>query len=222
MAVYLILGAGRFGRLALARLARQDASAGFVMVDNQPRALAAARNGFPDRVTWVESDALAFLKENLGKGGPWDWLIPMVPFHVAFGWLWQGPLAAGGWEILEVPEIVGELCPTAQRGPQGELYLSLAQHLCPDDCQEPEVCPVSGEDRRVPLYERLAGLPVDGFSWRIIVSRQLAPGVGGYSPRRLTALARDLAGYQGKVLLATACRCHGVVHALARGKGGGR
>ncbi len=40
MANYLILGAGRFGRLALKRLARQDETAGFMVVDRDPAALA--------------------------------------------------------------------------------------------------------------------------------------------------------------------------------------
>ena len=36
MASYLILGTGKFGRLALTRLARQDAAASFVVVDRDP------------------------------------------------------------------------------------------------------------------------------------------------------------------------------------------
>ena len=40
MASYLILGAGKFGRLAHTRLARQDAAAGFTVVDRDPGALA--------------------------------------------------------------------------------------------------------------------------------------------------------------------------------------
>ena len=36
MARYLILGAGKFGRLALARLARQDAAAQFLVVEQRP------------------------------------------------------------------------------------------------------------------------------------------------------------------------------------------
>ena len=44
----------------------------------------------------------------------------------------------------------------------------------------------------------------------MIPSRQLAPGVGGYPPGRLLELALDMAALEGKVLIATACRCHGV------------
>ncbi len=161
MASYLILGAGKFGRLALSRLAAQDDEATFVVVDCAPQALAAARAAAAARVQWVEAEAIAFLIENLKGAAPWDWLIPMVPSHVAFSWLRQGPLAKSGGEIIEVPEAVGQGVPLARRGEQGELYLSRATHLCPDDCPEAEpVCPVSGESRKIPLYEELASVDV--------------------------------------------------------------
>ena len=83
MARYLILGAGKFGRLALARLARQEAAASFLVVEHRPEALAAARALAIPEVEWVAAEAIAFLAANLGDKPPWDWLIPMVPVHVA-------------------------------------------------------------------------------------------------------------------------------------------
>jgi hypothetical protein len=206
MASYLILGAGKFGRLALTRLARQDAAASFVVVDRDPAALAVTLDGVPDW-TRVQAEAIAFLVRHLGGDGRWDWIIPMVPVHVAF-------------QPEAVPEALAELIPGARRGPQGELYLSRAQHLCPDDCAEPEVCPVTGESRDVPLHQELASLQLAGYEIRVIPSQQLAPGVGGYPPWRLLGLARDMGALKGKVLIATACRCHGVIHGLAQGSGG--
>jgi len=50
----------------------------------------------------------------------------------------------------------------------------------------------------------------------VVASRQLAPGVGGYAPRRLLDLAATVAKAPGPLLIATACRCHGVVHGLQR------
>jgi hypothetical protein len=219
MASYLILGAGRFGRLALERLARQDAAASFVMVDRDSAALALRAEGGPDR-TPVQSEAVAFLVRHLGGDGRWDWIIPMVPVHVAFHWLLAGPLAGSAWQPAAVPEALAGLIPGAQRGPHGELYLSRAQHHCPDDCAEPEVCPVTGEPRDLPLHQELASLHLAGYEIRVIPSRQLAPGVGGYPPWRLLDLARDMGALTGNVLIATACCCHGVIHGLGRGSGG--
>lgn len=217
MAVYLILGAGKFGQLALARLGRQDAGAHFVVVDQSPAALAEASAVCPIRMQAVAVEAIEYLTTQLGPDAPWDWLIPVVPVHVAFAWLSRGPLAGTDWGTAAVPASLEDLAPLARRGPGGELYLSRATHLCPDDCPEPEgFCPVRGEVRDIPLHEALAAWTAPGWRMLVVASRQLAPGVGGYPPARLSALARDLAARPGKVLVATACRCHGVVHGLAR------
>ncbi|MFA5110830.1 MAG: hypothetical protein WC443_05445 [Desulfobaccales bacterium] len=212
MARYLILGAGKFGRLALARLAREDDAAGFLVVDRDPEALAALGAGGGPR---VRAEAVAYLVSHLGAGTQWDWIIPMVPQHVAFQWLTAGPLARSDWRPAAAPEALARLAPVVRRGPQGELYLSRARHLCPDDCAEPLVCPVTGESRERGLHQELAALDLPGCQVRVMASRQLAPGVGGYPPRELLALALAL-NPRDSVLIATACRCHGVIHGLAR------
>jgi hypothetical protein len=219
MASYLILGSGKFGRLALERLFRQDAAASFVVVDRNPAALAVQCDGVPGR-TGAQADAIAFLVAHLGTDGRWDWIIPMVPVHVAYGWLLAGPLANSAWQSAAAPEALAEVFPGTQRGPHGELYLSRARHLCPDDCAEPAVCPVTGESRDLPLHQELASLHLTGYKIRVIPSRQLAPGVGGYPPGRLLDLAREMDALEGNVLIATACRCHGVIHGLAQRSGG--
>jgi hypothetical protein len=217
MASYLILGAGKFGRLAVQRLTAQDAAARLAVVDRDPGALAALPTLNGVRVETIAADLAAFLKDRLPHYASWDWLIPAMPVHVALVSLEQGPLAGSGWELLEAPAEAANLAATAIRGPGGGLYLSRATHLCPDDCPEPEdFCPVTGESRTPPLYEALAGLSLPGFRVLVIPSRPLAPGVGGYPPRALLDLARALDDVHENLLIATACRCHGVVHALRR------
>jgi hypothetical protein len=218
MTNYLILGGGKFGRLAVERLTRQDAAASLLIVDRDPAPLAVIKGG--PGAQQVEAGAITFLVQHLIGNGRWDWIIPMVPLHVAYHWLVQGPLAGSGWQPAAVPEALGLMVPEARRGPAGELYLSRAQHLCPDDCAEPTVCPITGEARDLPLHRELAALNLPGYQVRVITSQQLAPGVGGYPPGRLLDLVRNLDALTGTVLSATACRCHGVVHGLARRSGG--
>ncbi len=220
MASYLILGAGKFGRLALTRLARQEAAARFLVVDRDPEALAAMRALKVPGAAVVQAEAVAFLARRLRQEAPWDWLLPMVPVHVAWAWLLAGPLR--DWEAAAAPAELEDLDSWCGWGAEGQVYLSRAAHLCPDDCDEPAVCPVSGESREVPLYAELAGLTQPGLVIKVIASRQLAPGVGGYPPRELLALARELQGLSGEILIATACRCHGVVHGLRRTADGSR
>ncbi len=217
MASYLILGSGKFGRLALERLARQDAVASFLMVDRDPESLVVRGGGLGYRQ--VQAEAIAFLVQHLKSDAGWDWIIPMVPVHVAYEWLLKGPLAEAGWQPAAVPEVLSHLTFRTQPGPEGELYLSRAHHLCPDDCPEPEICPVSGEARDLPLHQELAALHLPGYQIKVIPSLQLAPGVGGYSPGGLLDLARELDALTGKVLIATACRCQGVIHGLVRSGG---
>jgi hypothetical protein len=217
VASYLILGCGKFGRLALERLGRQDADASFMIVDNRSAPLLVEGSGLDYQQ--VQAEAINFLVQQLKADGRWDWIIPMVPVHVAYRWLKMGPLARSGWQPTAVPAALAPIAHTARRGPEGELYLSLAQHLCPDDCAEPEVCPVTGESRTSPLHQELASLILPGYQIRVIPSQQLAPGVGGYPPGQLLDLAQNLEGLTGNVLIVTACRCHGVIHGLAHRSG---
>jgi hypothetical protein len=217
MASYLILGGGNFGRLALERLARQDATASFQVVDSDPEALAIREGGLGYQT--MQAEAIDFLVHNLNSQMHWDWIIPMVPVHVAFHWLRQGPLAASEWQPCAIPEALRLPGLYTQSGPDGEMYLSRARHLCPDDCPEPEICPVTGEPRHLPLHQELSALIVPGYQIKVIPSRQLAPGVGGYAPERLLSLARDLHGLTGRILIATVCHCQGVMHGLVRVKG---
>jgi hypothetical protein len=189
-----------------------------VVVDRDLEALTMRVDGAPD---WsrVESEGVAFLAQHLRDDGRWDWIIPMVPVHVAYHWLMAGPLAGSAWQPAAAPEALAGLIPGTRRGSHNEMYLSRARHLCPDDCAEPEVCPVTGESRDLPLDQELTSLHLAGYEIRVIASRQLAPGVGGYSPQRLLDLARDMGALKGNVLIATACRCHGVIHGLERWSG---
>jgi hypothetical protein len=215
MASYLILGAGKFGRLALRRLAERDPEARFLVIDRRGSALAEARTSEVEGAEMREDEAIPYLAAHLGPEPPWDWLIPMVPVHVAYAWLLEGPLGGKGWGPAEVPRDLEGLAALATRGPAGELYLSQARHLCPDDCDEPLVCPVTGEERQ-PLFHKLAEAARPDLPILVGASRQLAPGVGGYSPLRLLELAKTVAEAPGPLLIATACRCHGVVHGLQR------
>ncbi len=216
MARYLIVGAGKFGRLALQRLPAQDKEVRILIIDPKAEALAEARRVAAKEIETLEADAISYLASHLGPDFPWDWLIPMAPVHVAYLWLLAGPLAGQGWEAAQVPKSLENLAALAVRGPQGELYLSRATHLCPDDCAEPLVCPVTGEEREQPLYDKLREASCPELPVLVVASRQLAPGIGGYEPSRLLELAGRAADMSGPFLVATACRCHGVVHGLKR------
>ncbi|HIJ69047.1 MAG TPA: hypothetical protein HPP57_06055, partial [Deltaproteobacteria bacterium] len=105
--------------------------------------------------------------------------------------------------------------PNPIRVPSGTLYASFATFLCPDYCSEPEeICTHTGKERPGNLYEVFGGVLASGFDVAVLRSWQLAPGVGGYPGRSLRQLLAGIGSKPGRYLIATSCRCHGVMDAL--------
>jgi hypothetical protein len=211
-----ILGAGRFGRRALSVLSRKFPQAAITVVDRDGDAVGEAPAG--GRLTIVRADAMAYLVEHLesGRSAP-EWIVPAVPLHVAYEWIIRR-LAAEGLRVvpLTVPETVVQRLPNVFRGEAGAIYASNADFLCPDNCPEPEaICTHTGKPRPCNLYEKLAEVAQPPFRAVVVRSLQLAPGVGGYRPQTLFDTLAAVRKTTGPVLLSTACRCHGVMHAFS-------
>ena len=94
--------------------------------------------------------------------------------------------------------------------------VSYADFRCPDDCPEPsDHCTVTGKKRGKPLYKLLGDIALPGFRVHVIRSRQLAPGIGGYSIGDLEGLRERVeGGGNSKWLVGTACKCHGIISAV--------
>jgi hypothetical protein len=209
---YLILGSGHFGRLAVERLLQGNRHSDILIVDQQARPLEAFVS-LPVKVSL--GDGISELDRLLKTGHPFDYVIPCIPFHVAFEYLLHN-LRPLGARRSSVPSFSG--LPNALRRENGNLCTSLADFLCPDDCLEPPLyCTVTGQRREKPLYQTLAEA-FQSYESRVIQSQQLAPGVGGFPARKLGDLLEDLrplAMLGQPVLISTACRCHGVTSALS-------
>jgi hypothetical protein len=212
---YLILGAGRFGRLAWQRLSERQPEARFCLVDHDPEKVGhISKNSTIETVT---ATATHFLAKALEAETLPDWIIPAIPRHVAFDWLWGQRTTGARWHQISVPAALGQDLPVSQRGPAGELYLSLSTVQCPDDCPEPvEKCYLTGLERTYNLYDYLENVSLQDYTSLVIRSRQLAPGVGGYRPADLWHLRLQVHNASGRILISTSCRCHGVSHALEK------
>ncbi len=206
----LVIGGGRFGCLALERLgARVEA-----VVEPKPspglRELATA-----NRVELVQSDGVAALRRALASPQPPRWVVPALPRHLLVDWL-LAELSGQGAKILPTPSQALPAVASLLRGPDEQLYLSLADFLCPDDCPEPaDICTSTGQPRGEPLFQRLARVELPDRNTAVVRSHQLAPGVGGYRSADLLELRGRLAAQGGRWFIATACRCHGVAGSLA-------
>ncbi|WP_048093860.1 hypothetical protein [Geoglobus acetivorans] len=83
---------------------------------------------------------------------------------------------------------------------------------CIPECRAPDVCPVTGIKKPAPMYDLVRFAIPDGF---VIESHYLQPGLGAIKGEKLRELI-EWAENRDSVLVATACRCHGVITALRR------
>ena len=207
--VFWILGGGRFGSIAARRLRKREPDAHITIVDSNPEVFRESK----EQTDAVAADGIAFLEHHLeGKKRP-DWIVATIPLHVAFEWICS---TLSEHEVLPVPvpKNLFLLLPNSMRGKKGELYVSQADFLCPDNCPEPfDKCFVTGKPRKTEMYRNLKQLKLPEYRSIVIRSHQLAPGVGGYSPSALLSARQEIVEKEGRVLVSTACRCQGVVQA---------
>ncbi|MEW6266852.1 MAG: hypothetical protein AB1641_27570 [Thermodesulfobacteriota bacterium] len=191
-------------------LSRFNRPADLKVVDRDPNAL----TWFEARKVQIEpADGVEFLLESLASGESAAWVLPCLPLHLAYHWL----LARLGSKAraIPVPPELGDHLPNRLPAESNGFYTSLADFLCPVDCPEPaRICPATGRPRPGTLFADLAAGNWPGFTMLVVRGRQLAPGLGGLRPDDLFSLERKSIEAGGRVLVATACRCHGVVHGL--------
>lgn len=203
----VVIGGGRFGRLAVQRLGRRVA----VVVEPEP-----APELLSLGATVVREDGIAYLDRLLEAPAAErpSWVVPMLPRHLAGEWLFRS-LCSLSPHFLAPPRRCLPQVATFMEGEAGQFYLSLADFTCPDDCPEPaRVCTVTGKPRGEPMFSRLEGMDCPGWGVAVLRSRQLAPGVGGLRCGELLELRQRLAARGGRWVVATACRCHGVAQGL--------
>ena len=207
-----IVGAGHFGYLAAQRLSRRYPEASFLVVDHRREKLDRIERDF--RLPVHAEDLPSFFEDAWVDDK--TWIIPAVPVHFAFAWLLHELQKTGCAEPLPVPETVTAQIPNPYQAPSGSLCASFATFICPDTCNEPDaMCTYTKAPRRGNLYEELAKITVPGCDVIVIRSWQLAPGVGGYPGSILKGVLDKITnGPEGCRLIATSCRCHGVIDAL--------
>jgi hypothetical protein len=203
---FFIAGYGKFGKLALARL--RDSFPDALLTVLEPR-LEAGESRIDAYVEFVQVDAVSFLSASTEIAGS-DWIIPMVPFHLAASLI----LAILPDAIaVPVPKPILTMVPNPYPVDQTCLCSSVADFLCPDSCSEGDFCSVTGE-YRVPLCLRLKEIRIPDFTLGVLRSRQILPGVGGYQAADFNVLAEQVG--QRNNIIATACRCHAVLTAIKR------
>ena len=210
MESFWILGAGHFGSLAVKRILERKKGCNLLVVDFDAEPLSHLQN---KPLEIIRKDAIDFLLTHHGLGH--EWIVPAIPKHVAYLWLCQQFNGEGKVTPVAVPSVVDQQVPNPIRGKGGVLYTSFATFRCPGECDEPEEmrC-VTQERRETNLHELIQRIEVHGYKTLVVRSHQLTPGVGGYQLSTLWRLREAARSTEKDVIVATACRCHGVINAL--------
>lgn len=211
MKEFWILGAGRFGKKAVRDLTGRYPGCRILVVDQDRASLEALK---AHRIRVAEADAVSWLADNLRPDRP-DWIVPMVPVHVAYEWLKIKVLKSHELIPAAVPSNVFRKMPHPMPSGDDCLFMSHADFICPNNCPEPRNhCTVTGKPRTA-LFDLLQTLASGNFQCIVLRSRQLAPGVGGFRPVSLLNVMEKAIASDGPILLSTVCRCHGVMHAFS-------
>jgi hypothetical protein len=209
---YLIIGCGYFGSRAVEKLLKKDPCSKIIVVDKNKKVLQKI-SMLPVEIAL--SDGVVYLNQFLSSDRKVDYIIPAVPFHLAFEFILSQLKRLGG-KRRKTPLLSG--LPNPMKGKTGDLYTSLADFLCSEDCPEPsQYCTFTKKKRPKPLYQILNDIEGD-FESRVIRSQQLGPGIGGFRPNVLLRLLEDIKrkeNHSRLILISTASLCHGVTSALS-------
>ena len=86
--------------------------------------------------------------------------------------------------------------------------------VCKPKCNAPDTCPVTKIRKPCAMYELLRFAAPNGM---ILESHQLKPGLGALKGEEILELIKNCMG-KDKVIVGTACKCHGVITALRHTK----
>jgi hypothetical protein len=209
---FWIIGGGKFGLRAARVLSKKHSSASLTLVEKKEKVCRQLeRLGFET----VCKDGIEYLERNLTIASYPDWIVPAIPLHTAYEWIKTKLSKTRNLQKIAVPkDLISEL-PHPINAEFGQLYISIADFKCPENCPEPDdICTYTGEPRRMVLHEFLKSIQRKDLNSVVIQSHQLAPGVGGYTPRALFAALNEIKAARGPIMLGTACSCHGVIDAF--------
>ena len=218
----LVVGGGAFGSLAARRALERGAEV--LVIDSHPDCEAAGlvgpeRSGTSEGLTLLVSDWRACFREAFEGNRP-SWTVPAVPGHM-LGMVALDELKGRHGKVGFPP--YGELGPldphVVCRDPSVGLLVTSFMHesVCRTDCGQPELCPVTGEGRPVPMHS-LIGTFLERRTDRYDVLKSVdLGGVGAIARADLESFFEDLEGVgEGEVYgVATSCRCHAAVNLLS-------
>jgi hypothetical protein len=207
---FWIIGGGKFGLKAAEELCTANPSDQITLVEQEKTICRQIRKlGYQT----VCMDGLQYLDRHLIGAHDPDWIVPAIPLHVAYEWIRAKISAKYVMERITVPHDLVTALPNPINAETGQLYISIADFICPENCPEPDqICTYTNKPRALILHKFLKSIQLKDLKSVVIRSHQLVPGVGGYKPQALYEALKEIETAQMPVLLSTACSCHAVIH----------
>jgi hypothetical protein len=211
----IIVGGGKYGCIAIEYLRKNGR--GFVLVDKELRCLATKRFKLKSSAPigtegeyFLEGDIPQVL-ELIERLKP-EYVFPTAPVHIA------AELAKSKFELEPWSEVIDCILanlPSSvvlQAG-SGNLIVSYNRdNACLERCEAPEVCPSTLKRKPCTMDKLVKFAYPEGI---VLVSYQLAPGMGALKGSELLEFFAQ-AEKKEKIVVATACGCHGYFTALKK------
>ncbi|RLI76105.1 hypothetical protein DRP05_13510 [Archaeoglobales archaeon] len=214
----LIVGGGKYGSEAVEYLLKH--SKPFIVVDENEECFA-VKNFELASINKVDEVDLSSSKNYFLKGGMKEaleiieklkpeYVFTTAPIHVA------AALVKEKYSLKEWNEginciLVGIPFKVVISVGKGSVVVSYNRDkACKPKCEAPDVCPITKIKKPCPMYELLRFASPTGI---ILQSHQLKPGLGALKGKEVLEMLEGCHG-KDKIVIGTACRCHGVVTAL--------
>ena len=211
MSRIFIIGFGQVGREIMPLVKKRWPGDKTWIVDHDPKALTMENGSYGISVL---EDGPRFLARNQAWIRDEDWIIPALPIHLAWHWLYLNLKASFKTRSLRPDHLLDLKLPFKKKfGPA--LLVSYADFICPNHCPAPlGRCFKTREERPSPLWRFLETCLSPKGNLHVIESRQMAPGMGGYPFGELKKALHRAWQSGPPFFLATACRCHGIINGL--------
>ena len=216
----LVFGGGKYGVEAVEYLFSRNRS--FVVVDIDSKCLV-ARNYKLQRIPLKNVEKLTGGEGYFVEGGVYEALkiieelnpehvFPTAPIHLSAALIQEKFKLTPWFEGIDtvLPGLPTKVIVSIGRGSVVVTYNR--DYECQPNCSAPDRCPVTGILKPAPMYRMLEFAAPKGF---ILQSHQLKPGIGALKRNELDLLFKWAYGKK-KLIVGTACRCHGVITALKK------
>ncbi|MEM1957758.1 MAG: hypothetical protein QXN27_07060 [Archaeoglobaceae archaeon] len=196
----IVVGGGRFGLKAVEFLLAKKRD--FLVLD--PSNDCEVAKAFKDKFVKARAEDLPKFAEKFKP----DWIFPTAPIHVVAEAI-KHRFKPWNEKVNEI--LAGLPMKVVVSAGKGSVVVSYNRdEICIENCSSPEVCPVTKIKRPCAMFELIKFACNEA---KVLVSHQLAPGIGAIKGEEFLALLRE-AERAERIVVATACKCHGVITAL--------